>query len=324
VNLTDSFGRRFEYLRLSVDDACNFRCLYCLPDGYKKTEPEPSLTVDEVRRLVAAFAGMGFWKVRLTGGEPTTRQDIVELAEAVARTPGVERVALSTNGYRLKELAVPLSRAGVGSVNVSVDSLIVERFKEITGHARLVEVLQAIDQCIDLGLDTKVNVVLLKGLNDDEVNAFMEYARPRKVSVRFIELMPTGSNTDFFAQRHLKTASLLPTLSAAGWVENPREPGAGPARVFNRPFYKGSMGIIAPYEKDFCSTCNRLRVTSRGRLRLCLFSEGEISLRHLLQADSQKADLQEFVRSHIGRKEVSHYLPEGKTGDAKHFAMMGG
>lgn len=322
--LTDSHGRRFEYLRLSVDDACNFRCLYCLPNGFTKTDPEPPLSVDEIRRLVAAFAAMGFWKVRLTGGEPTVRQDIAELAEAVAKTGGIKKVALSTNGYRLKELAVPLSRAGVSAVNVSVDSLIPERFAEITGHNRLHDVLKAIDQCIDLGVDAKVNVVLLKGKNDDELAAFMEYAKPRNVSVRFIELMPTADNADFFTERHLKASSIVPRLLDAGWTERERVAGSGPARVFAHPHSKGTLGLIAPYEKNFCDNCNRLRVTSRGRLRLCLFAEGEFSLRPWLARDDQSVDLQQVVYDLIVKKEVSHYLQDGKLGDTKHFASMGG
>lgn len=322
--LTDSFGRRFQYLRLSVDDACNFRCLYCLPEGYKPVHEEPNLSLPEIRRLIAGFAGMGFWKVRLTGGEPTTRHDIVEIAAAAAKTPGITRLAISTNGYRLAELASPLKAAGVGAVNVSVDSLHRERFAQITGRDLLPQVLAGLDAGLKAGLETKVNVVLLKDLNDSEFDDFISFTQDRTISVRFIELMRTGDNKELFDRRHLSAAGLLALLTERGWIEQPRADGSGPARLFSRTGHKGSIGLIAPYSSDFCSTCNRLRVTSRGGLRLCLFAESDVLLRSLLQRDDQKAELQALVREHLNRKEVSHYLPEGRVGDAKHFAMMGG
>ena len=324
MTLVDGFGRSFHYLRLSVEDACNFRCRYCLPGGFHKTEADEPLSVDEIARLTRAFAGLGFWKVRLTGGEPTVRQDIVRLADTVARTPGVRRVALSTNGYRLNELAAELKSAGVCAVNVSVDSLDPARFAELTGQGRLEEVLAGVDRSLELGLETKINAVLMKGLNDAEFAAFVALTRERPLSVRFIELMPVADNTDFFARHHLKAEALATWLSEQGWTERPRREGDGPARAFIKDGYLGSVGIIAPYAKDFCGSCNRLRVTSRGRLRLCLFSEADHSLRPLLRDDGQLVELQERVKSLLGLKEVSHYLPEGKMGNAKHFAMMGG
>ena len=324
MNLVDSFGRTFSYLRLSVEDACDYRCRYCLPGGYKKEEAEPPLSVPEIRRLTAAFAEMGFWKVRLTGGEPTLRHDLVEIAAAVAGTPGVRRVALSTNGARLAVLADGLARAGVSAVNVSVDSLDPERFREIAGHDHLPQILAGIERSLELGLAVKLNAVLMKGLNDGEFARFVELARERPLGIRFIELMPTADNMDFFASRHLKAESLVAWLVENGWTEAPRAEADGPARRFAKPGHAGSVGVIAPYAKDFCGTCNRLRVTSRGRLRLCLFAEGEHSLRPLLQSDGQRAELQETVRALVGRKDVSHYLPDGKLGNTRHFAAIGG
>ena len=322
--LVDGFGRSFHYLRLSVEDACNFRCRYCLPNGFHKAEAEPALTLAEVRRLVDAFAGLGFWKVRLTGGEPTVRQDIVELAAAVAATPGVRRVALSTNGWRLAELAPELKAAGVAAVNVSVDTLDPARFAELTGKDSLGAALAGVRRCLELGLEVKINAVLLKGVNDGEFAAFAELTRLSPLELRFIELMPAADSADFFAARHVKADALLSWLEADGWTERPRRPGDGPARAFTKPGHAGAVGVIAPYSKDFCASCNRLRVTSRGRLRLCLFSEGEHSLRSLLQDDGQKAELQAEVKRLLGLKEESHRLPEGKSGDVRHFAMMGG
>lgn len=322
--LTDGFGRAFHYLRLSLEDACNFRCLYCLPDGYHKAEEQPPLDAAKLRRLVRGFSGMGFWKFRLTGGEPTVRKDVVELARVVAEVQGVRRVSLSTNGYRLVELAAPLKTAGVQAINVSVDSLDAARFARITGHDKLGAVLAGVERCLELGIETKINVVLMKDLNDDELRDFIGLTRERPLGVRFIELMPTAENRATFEERHLETASLRRLLAAEGWVEVPRAEGDGPARNFNHPQHQGTVGVIAPYSKDFCASCNRLRVTSRGGLRLCLFAEADFSLRHLLQRDDQLGELQQTVRDLLNKKEVSHYLPEGKFGNVKHFAMMGG
>ncbi len=323
--LIDNFGRTFHYLRLSVEDACNFRCVYCLPKGYEKKETEPPLSVGEIRRLATAFAAMGFWKVRLTGGEPTLRRDILDIARAVGAAPGVRRVSLSTNGYRLAELAPDLLAAGVRSVNVSVDSLDPARFLELTGHDKLKTVLAGIDRCVAIGFEAvKVNVVLLRGVNDGELERFLDWTKDSRVAVRFIELMPTGTTSEFFAERHLPAKTLVASMGEWGWTEVPREPGDGPSRRFAKPGHAGEAGVIAPYATDFCSTCNRLRVTSRGRLRLCLFAESEASLRPWLQRDDQQDELQAKVREWIGRKEVSHYLPEGKVGDVRNFAMMGG
>lgn len=324
MTLVDGFGRRFHYLRLSVTDACDYRCRYCLPHGYHQEEPEPPLTSDEIRRLVRAFAAMGFWKVRLTGGEPTVRRDLIEIARVVAGTPGVRRVALSTNGARLAALAADLKSAGVSAVNVSVDSLNRERFREVAGRDDLPKILDGIERALALGMTTKLNAVLMKSVNDAEFGDFLDLTRERPLEARFIELMPVADNMEFFAARHLKASSLVDFLAADGWTESPRAEADGPARRFTKEGHAGSVGVIAPYAKDFCSSCNRLRVTSRGRLRLCLFAEGEHSLRSLLQDDGQCDELQASVRSLLGLKEVSHSLPDGNVGDARHFAAIGG
>lgn len=321
--LVDSFGRVFRYLRLSLEDACNFRCVYCLPGGYHKASEEPPLSIEEIRRLARAFAAMGVWKVRLTGGEPTTRRDLPEAIRAVSQTPGMRRLALSTNGHRLAELAGALREAGLDAVNVSVDSLKPERFARITGRDVLPAVLEGIHRCLTLGLETKINAVLLQGTRD-ELDDFLELTRREPLGVRFIELMRTSDNAAVFESSHLKAENLLRHLKLSGWMETPRLPDDGPARRFVKPGHAGSVGVIAPYAPDFCSTCNRLRVTSRGGLRLCLFAEADFSLRHLLQDDASQERLESTVRDLLSRKEISHYLPEGRFGNARHFAMMGG
>ena len=325
-SLIDSHGREFVYLRLSVTDRCNFRCVYCLPDGYTAAggAVDPELSVSEIRRLVTAFANLGLTKVRLTGGEPTVRRDIVEIAHAVAAVPGIQRVAMTTNGNRLAELARPLRLAGVSAVNVSVDSLDRETFARVTGTDRLEQVLAGIDESARAGFETiKINSVLLRDV-DHDLERFMEWIRTRPISVRFIELMRTGRNGDYFEKQHQSGGLVQLALLRSGWNQVPRRIGDGPAVVYTHPDYLGSIGIIAPYSSDFCSSCNRLRVSSRGALRLCLFGERDASLREYLQDDHSQEALGERVRSLVLGKPISHQLHEGKYGNTWNLAGIGG
>ncbi len=328
MRLMDSQQRAFAYLRLSVTDRCNFSCVYCLPNGYQpslESRTEAELSVEEIRRLVAGFAQMGVTKVRLTGGEPTVRRDIVEIASAVASTGGVEKVAITTNGGRLAELALPLREAGVTAVNVSIDSLDAEKFRKITGTDRLGEIKRGIDRALEVGFENvKVNAVLLKDCNDVEVGSFMEWVRDRPVSVRFIELMRTGKNGDFFGQRHLSAGKIRLDLLKAGWTQAARSLTDGPAVVFEHSSYRGSIGLIAPYSQDFCVSCNRLRVSARGALRLCLFGEKDESLRPYLADDGDRGELMTRVRELLREKAPSHLLHEGKYGNTWNLAGIGG
>jgi len=290
-SLNDRLDRNFQYLRLSITDVCNFKCNYCLPDGYQKpTHREAALTVAEIKNLVAGFAELGFFKVRLTGGEPTTRSDILEIIAAVADTPGIRQVALTTNGYRLKSLVKDLRTAGVSLLNVSIDSLDPERFEKITGRAGILsQILSGIDEALTLGFESvKINVVLLGGMNDQDVDTFIDWTKDLLISVRFIELMRTGKNYELFRQRHLSGGEIQHRLRVRGWIPREQGVGAGPAKVYTTASHLGSVGIIAPYSKDFCVSCNRLRVSSLGALRLCLFGDSDFSLRGLLQSPSQK------------------------------------
>ncbi len=326
--IQDSFGREFVYLRLSVTERCNFRCVYCLPKGYTAAGGAPrngELSVAEVARLVRALAKAGVWKVRLTGGEPTVRPDIVELVRAVAATAGVRRVALTTNGYRLRSLAAPLAAAGLSALNVSVDSLSRSRFADITGKDLLPRVLVGIDQALAVGISSvKINTVLLGGTGSDDVHSFIAFARDRPVEVRFIELMRTGENEAFFARHHVRGTETIATLVDRGWRERAREPGAGPARVFEHADFLGTVGIIAPYDDSFCASCNRIRVSARGAVRLCLFGSGEASVRALLTDDADADVLVRRVRSLVGGKADRHGLHEGRVGGTRHLALIGG
>lgn len=325
-DLKDRFGRRFSYLRLSITDVCNFRCSYCLPHGYQKSEVSTDfLTLFEIENLITAMSEMGTWKVRLTGGEPSLRRDLVEIAQAISKIPGIKRIALSTNGYRLKQMARSFLSAGITAINVSVDSLDPRKFQKITGYDRLHEILEGIEEAIQLGFHKiKMNAVLLQGWNSDDLKSFIDWIRFRPVSVRFIELMPTGQTRAFFQERHFSSQQMQDSLLQLGWLPVPRNEADGPALEYEHLKYQGKIGIIAPYSKDFCSSCNRLRVTSKGELRLCLFGEGNHSLRHLLQSSLQKEELKELICSFLQKKEISHYLPEGRYGNNQTFSAMGG
>lgn len=322
--LADPFGRQFPYLRLSLTEACNFRCSYCLPNGYQAAGKE-FLSADEIVRAAAAFARLGVWKIRLTGGEPTIRPDFLDIATRVAALPGLRRLAFTTNGYKLPRRAATYHAAGLQAINISVDSLDAGTFKTITGHDRLGEVLEGMEACKTAGFESiKINTVLLKGLNDGELDQFIDFVADRDVSLRFIELMRTLDNTDYFARHHLSGAVVIERLLARGWRQRPRMEGAGPALEFEHPASKGRVGLIAPYAKDFCASCNRLRFSARGDLHLCLFGEGGVSLRHLLQHGDQQEELQEKILSLLQFKKSSHFLHQQNSGGTRHLASIGG
>jgi len=325
TRLSDSIGRRFEYLRLSLTDICNFRCTYCLPEGYKKPCNKPNeLSVEEIRRAVTAFAQLGLWKVRLTGGEPTLRRDFEDVARAVSQVPGIRKVAMTTNGYRLAQRAQAWRDCGVSAINISVDSLDPARFAAITGHDRLAEVMRGIDAAEAAGFESiKLNAVLMRGVNDDELEAMVDFVASRDLALRFIEVMRTNDNTSFFDERHVAGQSVIDRLEAVGWRRLPREVGAGPALEFGHPEAKGRIGIIAPYSKDFCASCNRLRLSSDGRLHLCLFGDGGFDLRPLLAGDSE-TDLTGRIRALVRAKAPAHRLHEGNSGATPHLASIGG
>lgn len=324
-HLADNFGRRFPYLRLSVTDICNFRCSYCLPDGYIKSGCESFLSRVEIMRMATAFAKLGVHKIRLTGGEPTVRPDFIEIAKDVSSINGIQKLAFTTNGYKLPERAQDYFDAGLRAINISIDSLKPRQFKEITGHDRLGEILEGLEECFRAGFKTvKINTVLLKGMNDQEIDDFIDFVADKPVSLRFIELMKTGENGNYFAAHHLPGTHVTSRLMERGWHIKPRDDDAGPAVEFVHEDSKGSIGLIAPYSKDFCKTCNRLRVSAKGHLHLCLFGEGGYALRQFLQSDDQCEELQDKITTLMNFKKSSHFLQDGNSGATPHFASIGG
>jgi GTP 3',8-cyclase len=324
AELQDRFGRRFSYLRLSITDACNFRCAYCLPDGYRGAR-HAHLSREEIGRLIRGFAALGIRKLRITGGEPLLRSDVVAIVADAAATAGIERVAMTTNGYRLADMARPLRAAGLAAVNVSLDTLDPARFEQITGDRRHARVLRGIHAALESGIPTvKINTVLLQGMNDHEVPDLIALARDLPLSIRFIELMQTAANHPFFSTRHFGSRQLMVQLAAAGWEPLHRGVDDGPALEYRHPDYLGRVGVIAPYQPGFCDGCNRLRVTAEGALRLCLFGRGTHDLRPYLQEDASTEALECSIAGALFEKPPGHRLHDGEYGDTAHLALTGG
>lgn len=325
TELVDRFGRRFPYLRLSLIDACNFRCSYCLPNGYRAREgrPEP-LNLAEIRRLLRAFRTLGMRKLRLTGGEPSLRRDLTEVI-ACAADLQIEKIALTTNGTVLNKRVAQWRAAGLTHLNVSVDSLDPDCFARVTGNANLADILAGVEQALALRFHAvKLNAVLLREVNDQQWPQWLDYLRDRRLTVRFIELMQTGDNAEYFARHHLRADVMQAWLLENGWRELPRAADAGPAREFIHEHYQGRFGFIAPYARNFCADCNRLRVTSMGDLRLCLFGDSGMPLRDLLSSDSAHEALVERLQKQLGIKAAAHQLHEGLTGLTTNLSTIGG
>jgi len=322
--LQDRFARRFTYLRLSLTESCNFRCDYCLPDGPDCSSRKYEITLPEVRRLVTAFAKLGTTKIRLTGGEPCLRKDLTEIIATCKSVPGIEKVAITTNGYRMKRDLPAWRDAGLDAINVSIDSLDPSTFHLVTGQNKLPEIIEGIDQAVDMDFATvKVNTVLLKQYNGGELPEFLKFIKDRNVALRFIELMRTTDNADYYQRHHVSGQEIKQQLQSEGWSLTSRESNSGPAQEFTHPDYKGKMGLIMPYSKDFCDDCNRLRVSSLGQLFLCLFTEQHQDIRKYLQSDDPKP-LMNALQNNIMLKEATHGLHEGNSGATRHLAMIGG
>ncbi|MEC4726247.1 GTP 3',8-cyclase MoaA [Shewanella sp. D64] len=323
--LQDNFGRRFHYLRMSVTDVCNFKCTYCLPDGYRPNGRSKFMALSEIENLVAAFAEVGTQKIRITGGEPTLRKDFTDIIRAVADNDKITTIATTTNGYRLEKHAREWYDAGLRRINVSVDSLDPKMFYQITGENKFGEVMRGIDAALDAGFErVKINAVLLKGLNDKDLPRFLHWIKNTPIDLRFIELMETGLGRDYFQAHHLAGADIRSQLIADGWSLDQSAVDDGPAQNFSRSDHKGRIGLIMPYDKHFCASCNRLRVSANGKLHLCLFTENGVDLRDLLQDASQRPELVQRLHGQLAQKKETHFLHDGITGVTQHLASIGG
>ncbi|MBQ4832275.1 GTP 3',8-cyclase MoaA [Pseudoalteromonas sp. MMG010] len=322
--LNDKFGRQFNYLRLSITDVCNFSCTYCLPDGYQCDTPRDFLSKDEITTLVNAFAQLGTKKVRITGGEPCLRKDVTDIIKLCKNTPNIEKVAITTNGFNLINKIDEFAEAGLDALNVSIDSLNPSMFKLITGHDKLQQIIKGIERAQQLGIkDIKINAVLAKQFNKNQLSDFLHWIKTNKVTVRFIELMETGYTSEFFELNHLSGQTIKNELLAQGWLQVVRGKLNGPAEEYFHPEYQGRIGLIMPYSKDFCKTCNRLRVSALGKLHLCLFAEQGIDLRSLL-TEQDIPGTAKAIEAAMSNKHISHELDKRLTGATTHLAMLGG
>ena len=327
--LKDNFGRSFPYIRLSITDVCNFKCGYCLPDGYQKNKSDNRtfINIDEIGRLAKGLSELGVCKIRLTGGEPTVRKDFFDIIKILKNKSGIKKTVITTNGYQLNKIANKISQSGLDGINISIDSLDRKVFKNITGHDRLLEILEGIQMLQKLNFkNIKINAVLLKGINDTEkdFNEWAKFIEKNKVDFRYIELMQTGNGLDYFKKYHVSAKVFTNYLNKNNWIIQTLGRNAGPSKNYINSFYEGKFGVIAPYSKDFCKSCNRLRITARGDLRLCLFGNTGISIRHLLQRDDQLEELKDLIIKQLNFKKESHYLELGDTGLTKNLSTTGG
>jgi cyclic pyranopterin phosphate synthase len=308
-DLRDGHGRRISDLRVSVTDRCNFRCQYCMPaEGLPWLEREEILSFEEIARLVGLLARIGVEDVRLTGGEPLVRRQLPRLVSMLAGTPGIRDLSLTTNGYLLERQAAALVEAGIGRVNVSIDSLQRDRFFELTRRDALPQVLRGLDAIAahpEVG-PIKVNAVAMRDFTEAEVARFCAFARSTTFQVRFIEFMPLDGDRSWRPDQVLTGAELRGMVEAIHPLEElPREPAAT-ARVFRFADGVGEIGFVNPVSEPFCGDCNRLRLTADGCLRTCLFSIDETDLRNPMRSGATDGELEELVRDAVWRKELKH------------------
>jgi len=311
--LYDGHGRQISDLRVSVTDRCNFRCQYCMPaDGLPWLDREEVLRFEEIERVVRLLAAMGVGDVRLTGGEPLVRREFPQLVRMLARIPGVADLSLTTNGYLLERDADALVEAGIGRVNVSIDSLQRDRFFHMTRRDSLPRVLRGLEAIArhESVRPIKVNAVAMRGFTEEEAIPFAEFARSTAFQVRFIEFMPLDADHAWEPDAVLTGEELRRIIDRAHPLEEaPREPHAT-ARVFRFKDGRGEIGFVNPVSEPFCADCNRIRLTADGKLRTCLFSLHETDLRDPLRSDASDDELEQVVRDAVWRKELKHHVGE--------------
>jgi len=325
VTLRDSFGRKIEYLRISVTDRCNFRCLYCMPAAGLEWLPKSDiLSYEEITQVVRELAPLGLRRLRITGGEPTLRPQLELLLAMLRSIPEIEDISLSTNGVRLPELARSLQQAGLDRVNMSADSLRSERIRSISRRNTDFDPINAARAAERAGLSPiKINVVVMRGINDDELCDFARLTMEHEWHVRFIELMPVGDMRQLTWDHVVPSAEVLQRLNEIGTLDPVSGPvkGNGPARYFRFAGGRGSVGVITPMSHTYCGNCNRVRLTADGRLRTCLFGDDEIDLRTPLR---DGIPLEPFFRSALSSKPKEHHLLQMQIGGLSALSQVGG
>ncbi len=309
MSLQDGLGRRIEYLRLSVTDRCDFRCVYCMAEDMTFLPRAQILSLEEIERLARLFVSLGVRKIRLTGGEPLVRRGIVDLCARISALPGLRELVMTSNGSQLVKMAEPLAAAGVKRLNISLDSLDAERFKAITRTGELRQVLDGIEAARAAGFERiKLNTVVLKGRNHDEVPALTDYALSRGLDITFIEEMPLGEVGRERGEAYCSSDEVRAMLSERYRLLDSTESSGGPARYLRVEGYPDSrIGFISPHSHNFCDTCNRVRLTTEGRLLLCLGHENALDMRRLLrQHPGDDAPVREALERALLYKPARH------------------
>ncbi len=326
TKLIDPFKRQIEYVRLSVTDRCDFRCSYCMPKTFKGfAEPDHWLTFDEIERIVKAFGELGVRRIRLTGGEPLVRRNLAQLAGRLSRLAGIEDLSLSTNASQLAKHAWALRRAGVTRINVSLDSLDPERFRSITQHGKLEKVLEGLMAAKAEGFHPiKINMVAMQGINDDEIEAMVEFCIQHGFTLRLIETMPMGSAGQEAARQYLDLQKVKKSLAKKYDLISTVMPGGGPARYVQVKGTSLKIGFITPISQHFCETCNRIRLSVDGTLYLCLGQENRFELRPLLRRGISDKALKEAIIEAIALKPERHEFRERPQHVVRFMSMTGG
>ncbi len=323
--MLDQYGRSIEYLRISVTDRCNFRCVYCMPEHGLAWLPKADiLSYEEIAEVARQLAPLGLKRLRITGGEPTIRPELSRLIRQLKAIPGIEDIALSTNGVKLVEMAPALREAGLDRVNLSADSLRPERIAAIARRSMPFSPVLSASAAQAAGLSpVKINVVVMRGINDDEIEDFARLTIEHPFHVRFIELMPVGEMADLTWEHVIPSEEVLRRVSALGTLSAADGParGNGPATYYRLAGAAGSIGVITPMSHTYCGTCNRVRLTADGRLRTCLFGDHEVNLREPLRAGTALAPL--FAQA-LAEKPKEHHLLQMQVGGLKALSQTGG
>ncbi len=324
TKLADSYQRPINYLRISVTDRCNLRCVYCMPpEGISLMPHDDILRYEEICLVAKAAAELGFTKLRLTGGEPLVRAGLPDLVAMLAEIKGIEDLAVTTNGVLLGRYAAELKKAGLHRINISLDSLRPERFHEITRMGKLEDVMKGIEAAKEAGLNpVKINMVVIRGTNDDEIPQFARLTLSDAWHVRFIEFMPFMEKGK---QNHLlvPVSEMTERIESLGKLEPALPNGVGPAKYYRLPGAKGTIGFISPVSDCFCQKCNRMRLTANGKLRPCLFSDDEIDLRGSLRQGATVEDIKHLIRQAVAAKPEKHKLMTGVTCE-RFMSQIGG
>ncbi|MCR5775627.1 MAG: GTP 3',8-cyclase MoaA [Lachnospiraceae bacterium] len=321
--MTDGYGRNIDYVRISLTDKCNLRCRYCMPEsGIKNLEHKDILSFEEIQRLVRILSQLGINRIRLTGGEPLVRRGVTDLVKILCRTEGIRELVMTSNGCLLSEYANELAEAGLSGINISLDTLNRDTFIRITGRDELINVLSGIDAAKKAGLKVKLNCVPILGTNDGEMEELTLYAREKELDLRFIELMPLGCGAGFTG---ISRDEILLRLERSYGKAKPLagEDGKGPALYYSFPGYKGRIGFISPITHGFCGSCNRIRLTASGFLRLCLQYPYGADLRTPLRQGDTDDEIRQIIEAEVKEKPASHCFGEIRQDTGK-MVQIGG